>query len=178
MLKLMSGSAKIIDRYAGMTHLGDGQPYVSRILEIVDRIQLLGDFNADEVNRLAPYLACYSAPATTEIIVEGTEGDFMLLLISGFVEVVKKDAFGTPKTVGLVGPGNTLGEMSMIDGLPRSASCIAVEDVIFAVLDRDNLTRIITDEPRIGTKILIELVQLLSQRLRNATSQLADYLDV
>jgi CRP-like cAMP-binding protein len=46
------------------------------------------------------------------------------------------------------------------------------------VLDRDNLTRILTEDPQLGIKVLIELVQLLAQRLRETTRQLAEQMDI
>jgi CRP-like cAMP-binding protein len=68
--------------------------------------------------------------------------------------------------------------MSMIDGEPRFASCVALEDTLFAMLDRDSLSRIIAADPRLGIKILMELVLLLSQRLRSASGKLVDRLRV
>jgi len=62
--------------------------------------------------------------------------------------------------------------MSMIDGEPRFASCVALEDTLFAMLDRDSLSHIIAGDPRLGIKILMELVLLLSQRLRSASGKL------
>ncbi|MBS1137065.1 MAG: hypothetical protein H6R11_1019, partial [Proteobacteria bacterium] len=52
------------------------------------------------------------------------------------------------------------------------------EDAEFAVLDREELTAIIADDPRLGIKVLIELVQHLSGKLRAANTQLAEALAV
>jgi len=60
-----------------------------------------------------------------EIIREGDGGDFMLMLISGKVEVHKRDRWNTPQLLATVEAGRTLGEMSMIDGEARFATCIA-----------------------------------------------------
>ena len=92
-------------------------------------------------------------------------------------EIVRNDAGGLPRRLGLAGPGKTLGEMSMIDGELRFASCVALVDTLIAVLDRDSLSRIIADDPRLGIKILLELVLLLSQRLRSASGKLVQHLD-
>lgn len=168
----------VADHFPHFSHLGDAVQFIDRILTIVDRIALFEDFDRTDIERLAGYMPCYRAPAGAKIIGEADEGDFLVLLISGLVEIVKRDAAGREKSVGTTGPGQTLGEMSMIDGQPRAASCVAADEVVFAVLDRESLSRILTDDPQLGVKVLIELVQLLSQRLRQATSQLADQLDV
>lgn len=151
---------------------GDASPFVAHILDILDRIKLFEDFERDEVETLARYMTCYDAPEATEIIREGDTGDFMLLVLDGTLEVVKKNSQGLPSRIALVGVGKTLGEMSVIDGEPRFASCVALTPVKFAVLDRETLTRIIADESKIGIKILMEFLMLLNQRLRTVSSQL------
>ena len=151
---------------------GDAVPFVNHILEILDHIKLFEDFERDEVSVLARYMTCYEAVEGVEIIREGDMGDFMLLVLDGTLEVVKKNSQGLPARIALVGTGKTLGEMSVIDGEPRFASCVALTPVRFAVLARETLTRIIADEPKIGIKILMEFLMLLNQRLRTVSSQL------
>jgi len=163
-----------IDHIPNVEFLGDALPFVGRIREIIEVIQLFEDFEPDELEGLARYMRCYRAPLGTEIICEGDTGDFMLLLLEGSVEIVKKDVRGLAQIMATAGPGKTLGEMSLIDGAPRFASCIALDTVAFAVLDREGLSRIITEEPRIGVKLLMELLMLLNQRLRSVSKQLLD----
>jgi len=168
----------LVDHYPFFAHLGPATQFVDRILALVDRIALFEDFDRRDIEKLAAYMPCYQAPAGVRIISEGDEGDFLVLLIEGLMNIVKRDKSGLEKVVATVGAGETLGEMSMIDGKPRGASCVALEATAFAVLDRDNLSRILTDDPVLGIKFLIELVQVLAQRLRQTTSQLAEQLEV
>ncbi len=160
------------ERFPGQTHLGDATAFVDRMQEIIQHIHLFEDFERSEIEALAARLACYRAPAGATVIREGDGGDFMVILLDGRCEIVKNDPTGLPQRIGVAGPGKILGEMSLIDGEPRFASCIALEETLFAVLDRSSLTRIIADDPRLGIKILMELVLLLSQRLRAATGDL------
>jgi CRP-like cAMP-binding protein len=112
-----------------------------------------------------------------EIIREGDAGDFMMLLLDGTVEILKLDpATNLQVRVGLAGPGKILGEMSLVDGEPRFASCISMGSLVFAVLDRDTLSSIIADESRIGIKLLMELILLLNQRLRHVSNELLQWL--
>jgi len=165
------------DPYPRLEHLGDATPFVDRILEIIEHIHLFEDFDRAEIAVLARHLRSYRAPAGAGIIREDDPGDFLVLVISGLCEIVKADADGTARRIGLAGPGKMLGEMSMIDGQPRFASCIAIEETVFAMLDRDSLSRIIASEPRLGVKLLMELVLLLSQRLRVASGKLVQHSD-
>ncbi len=166
-----------IDHIPNVEFLGDAMPFVGRIREIIEAIQLFEDFEAEELEGLARYMRCYRAPLGTEIIREGDQGDFMLLLLDGSVEIVKKDVRGLAQIMGNAGPGKTLGEMSLIDGEPRFASCVALDTVEIAVLDRESLSRIIAEEPRIGVKLMMELLMLLNQRLRSVSAQLLDCME-
>lgn len=152
--------------------LGDASPFVDRIMEILDHIKLLEDFSAEDVAKLARYMICFRVPAGLEIIKEGENGDFLLLIIEGRIEIVKKGPNGLPSRVAMAGPGKTLGEMSVIDGEPRFASCITEDECLLAVLDREHLSSILAEEPAMGTKILMELLMLLNQRLRTVSNDL------
>ncbi len=165
------------DRFKEFEDLGDASPFVERILQIIEHIELFEDFDAAEIASLARYMRCFKAPPGVEVIVEGEPGDFMLLLIEGTMEIVKIDFRGLPARIADAKPGKTLGEMSVIDGEPRFASCNTVSEVVFAVLDRDRLSRVIADEPRLGVKLLMQLLLLLNQRLRSVSMQLMKCLD-
>jgi len=162
----------MMERFPGLVFLGDASAFADRILEIIVHIRLFEDFEREEIRRLAAGLRCYRAPAGATLIREGDSGDFMVFLLEGRCEIVKTDPDGVPQRISVAGPGKILGEMSMIDGEPRFASCLALEDTLFAMIDRDGLSRIIADDPRFGIKILLELVLLLSQRLRATSSRL------
>ena len=168
---------KTVSHFPNIEPVGDATPFVGLIVDVIDRIKLFEDFEPGEVAGMAGYMTCYKAPAGIEIIREGDNGDFMLLVLDGSLEVVKKNSLGLPARIALVGAGKTLGEMSVIDGEPRFASCVALTDVQFAVLDREGLTRIIANEPKIGIKILMEFLMLLNQRLRTVSNQLVQCME-
>jgi CRP-like cAMP-binding protein len=162
---------------AHLEHLGDATKFSPQIHALIPRCDLLENFSPAEVRLLAHFMDVYQAPAGTEIIHEGEGGDFMLMLIEGKVEVLKRDRWNTPQLLATVEAGRTLGEMSMIDGEARFATCVAVEPVLVAVLDRESLARIIVEQPLLGAKILMELVLMLSQRLRATSQRLLGLLD-
>jgi len=166
-----------LERIPNIKTLGDAVPFVGRIREIIEVIKLFEDFEPQELEALARYMPCYRAPLGAEVIREGDHGDFMLLILEGSVEIVKKDIRGLAQIMGTAGPGKTLGEMSLIDGEPRFASCVALEPVTFAVLDRGALSRILAEEPRIGVKLMMELLMLLNQRLRSVSAQLMECME-
>lgn len=117
------------------------------------------------------------APGAT-IIKEGDqlETGFMLLLMSGEVSVQTKEAGSAePFVISVLGPGNLIGEMGLLDGAPRSASCVATSRVQGAVLSRGALDQLIEQHPQVGAKLMVALSQRLGDRLRASGQQISMY---
>jgi CRP/FNR family cyclic AMP-dependent transcriptional regulator len=160
-----------------LQHVGEAKAIVQQIFEMIGHSRFFSEFTREDVEQLAAFMQVYSANTGEMIIREGDVDDYLILIIEGRVEISKADSQGEPHPMTSVGPGATLGEMSMIDGEPRFATCVALEPTTFAVLSRDNMVRIIIEEPGLGSKILIKLVTLLSQRLRATSSNLLHFLE-
>src|SRR5687767_15281553 len=166
-----------MQQLAHLEHLGDAVRFTDQIHALIPKCPLLENFSSAEVRLLAHFMEVYRAEAGVEMIHEGEGGDYMLMVLEGKVEVHKRDRWNTPQLLAAVDAGRTLGEMSMIDGQPRFATCLAAESTLIAVLDRENLARIIVEQPLLGAKILMELVLMLSQRLRATSQRLLGLLD-
>lgn len=164
-------------RLLGCRSDGSAVRFAEPIHALVSRSPILEDRTLDEIRKLATYMDVWTTPGIVNVINEGEPGDFMILVISGSVEVVKKDRWGTTKRIAIVHHGETLGEMSMLDGEPRFASCHAIEQTTFAVLHREQFIRMIREEPVLGSRILLKLNQMLSQRLRQTGAKLVAYME-
>jgi CRP/FNR family cyclic AMP-dependent transcriptional regulator len=160
-----------------LEHLGEGTALAQQIFDMIGHSKFFADFTREDVERLTAFMQIYRAEATQTMIREGDVDDYMLLIIQGRVEIVKIDSHGHLQPMTTVGPGAPLGEMSMIDGEPRFATCLALEPTTFAVLSRDSMVQIILEEPALGAKLLVKLVTLLSQRLRQTSSNLLHYME-
>ena len=118
----------------------------------------------------------YKAGAT--IIRQGEVSDtgFMVLVLSGEITVETVVASRVnPATVTVLGPGSLIGEMALVDGGARSASCIASSDVRCAVLTRDALEVLITEQPTVAAKLMTAVAQRLGERLRESGHKLQVY---
>ncbi len=122
----------------------------------------------EEAIGLWQYLRAYSAHEDTPLFKEGDTGDYMLFTIEGMVKVTKQDLVG-PNAVALLARGDSLGEMALIDGAPRSAACIALHECVFAVLTRADFERLRAEQPRLALAVLMQIARTLSIRLRRAT---------
>src|SRR5450631_4493167 len=107
--------------------LGEGSRLADQIFGMVGRSPFFVEFNHEDIQRLASFMLVYRAQPEQVLIREGDGGDFMLLLIQGQVDILKNNQRGERQMMTTVGPGMTLGEMSMIDGEPRFATCVARE---------------------------------------------------
>src|SRR6266446_3060265 len=164
-------------RLSHLETLGDATQFASKIHGLIAFSPLFENFNLAEIRLMSHFMEVFRASPGVEVIREGEDGDFMMLLIEGRIEVFKQDRWNSPRLIALIGAGESFGEMSMIDGEPRFASCIAAESCLVAVLSRESLARIILEQPTLGAKVLMELVLMLSQRLRQTSTKLVAYMD-
>lgn len=160
-----------------LEHLGEGTALAQQIFDMIGHSRFFADFTREDIQRLTAFMQIYRAEAEQMIIRESDIDDYMMLIIQGRVEIVKTDSHRNLQPMTTVGPGATLGEMSMIDGEARFATCMALEPTTFAVLSRDSLVQIILEEPALGSKVLVKFVTLLSQRLRQTSSNLLHYME-
>jgi CRP/FNR family cyclic AMP-dependent transcriptional regulator len=160
-----------------LVSLGSASSMVEVILKMLGHSQFFDDFTMDDIVMLSRFMVVYRAEPGQTIIREGDLDDYMLFILQGRISIVKTDGNGERRAMTSAGPGSTLGEMSMIDGEPRFATCIAIDTTTFAVFGRDAMVKIIMEEPALGAKILIKLVTLLSQRLRETSVSLLQHLE-
>jgi CRP/FNR family transcriptional regulator, cyclic AMP receptor protein len=107
---------------------------------------------------------------------DGMRLDHMLLLLEGEVSI-DMAATGRADSVAIsvVGPGNVIGEMALLDGAPRSANCTTVSAVQAAGLSRKGLETLIEQQPRTAAKLLVGLGARIAERLRALGDQLQMY---
>ncbi len=161
-----------------LEHLGDAARFAPQMHALIPKCSLLENFTTGEVKTLSQFMEVYRAPEGAEVIREGDGGDFMVMIIEGQIDVYKRDRWNTPQQIATVEPGRILGEMSMIDGAARFATCVAADgSALVAVLSRESLARIIVEQPMLGAKIMMELVLMLSQRLRVTSDRLMHVLE-
>jgi len=157
---------------AKLERAGAGADIAGEIHGLVGKSQFFAEFSLEDISVLSGYMDVYRAQPGEIIIREGDEGDFMVLIVEGEVDILKKSHRAEQQHMTSAGPGMTLGEMSMIDGEPRFATCMASQPTMFAVLTRDNMAKIILDHPGLGSKILVKMVTMLSLRLRQTSARL------
>ena len=155
--------------FTEMEYLGSATSFVDEIHDIVKSMALFEGFSKQECEVLCEYMECYGAPSKTSILHEGDQGDFLMIVLTGQINVLKASDAAISEEVARLGPGGLLGEMSLFDGQPRFASCVATQPTDFAVLTRDSINDLLIDHPRLCNKLLLILLQVMAQRLRVTT---------
>lgn len=161
----------------GLEPLGRANDFIDQIHRLMARTPLFSELDGNETRKLGEFMYVYESPPGVTIINEGEPGDFMVLLMQGMVDVLRRNRYNYPSRIAVAHAGHALGEMSMFDGEPRFASCVTLENCRIAVLTRDALMLVLTNQPALGNKILLKLVQLLSDRLRQTSAKLVSYLE-
>ena len=162
---------------ASLEILGSGIASSDRIVAMLENAQMLRDFEWAQISALAAYVQLYRAAPGAVLFREGDRGDFMCIVLEGKLEVHKEDNRRIDKTVTTIFPGRSLGEMTIVDGEPRSATAVAIEPTTVAVLTQENFLLIMRDKPALSAKLLLKIARLLSQRLRLTSGILVDYLE-
>jgi len=149
----------------------------SRRVHLLEHTRWVHGFDYHMVKAVARYMEVVHAEADSMIFEEGTVQPYMGLIIKGTVEILKEDSNGNFKLVAALRSGNTIGEMALLDGEPRSAAARAVDTVTMLVLSREGLDRLIRDYPRIAVQLLMKISTMLSRRLRRTSGALVDHLE-
>lgn len=163
-------------RTGNLEPLGATKEFQQDICDALMLSPMVSDFAWKELETLSAYMAGYGVAAGTVIFQEGDPGDAMALLMSGEIAVDKEDGHGVQQRVALIPHGRTFGEMAVIDGERRSASCTATTECIIAVFPKAQFERLVTSHPGLAIKFLTRLNKLMSQRLRLVSGMLVDYL--
>lgn len=112
---------------------------------------------------------------------EGDRGDSVFFIVRGELDVIKeprsKNYWGIDNVViTKLSKGRTIGEMSVIDKIPRSATVKAAKPSLLVSFTNTGFDLILKDYPEIGIKILKGMAKLLSLNLRKTSSLLVDAL--
>ncbi len=103
---------------------------------------------------------------------EGDAGDRMWLIVKGSVSVRITTDAGEERRIAGLGRGTTVGEMALVESVPRSATIVADDDVVCYELSRAGFDMLLNDHPMLASNILGNLARELTRRLRRTSQDL------
>lgn len=142
----------------------------ARLSEHLGRFPLLAALDEGDLQRLAGRLQQRTVRARQPVFLQGEVGHELFLLLSGAIRIVAEGAEGREITLALLTDGNFFGDMALLDGHPRSASAIALEDCEILVLRQSDLFEVLERSPASVRRLLA----FLSERLRRANERIHD----
>ena len=133
------------------------------IIFFLKEVPLFCNLSEEELSQFAQIAKERFFEKGQAIFYEEDMGTSFYLIVSGQVKIVVLSNDGREHILGLLNEKNFFGEMSLLDGEPRSATAIALEDVKVIFISRDSFIRILRENPDICLKILVTLSKRLRQ---------------
>jgi CRP/FNR family transcriptional regulator, cyclic AMP receptor protein len=136
---------------------GATEPSGDARIRHLQRVPLFSGFNEKELRRVAELARIVDVPAGTAVTQIGEPGNSFFVIIDGTVAV--RTPVGTNAQLH---PGEFFGEMSLLDGEPRSATIVATTDLRLLVVDRSHFWRLLDETP----DLIRGMLTILSRRVR------------
>ncbi len=145
-----------------------------RIQHILSELPFFEYFSGKELEIFSNNLSLRSFPENSVLFQEGDIGEYLFFVVTGQVEVKIQSQKSSQLVMAKFGPGSSIGEMSLIDDYPRSATIMVSEPSELLLLSRKRLQVLCEESPTTGLKFMHGLVKTLSHRLRQANGRFAD----
>jgi CRP-like cAMP-binding protein len=166
-----------VPRAAGLRLAGAGPAHREAVCEMLDGAELFGGLSWTDVTTLSGYVTAHEADPGYVLFREGMPGDALYVLIRGLVETRKDDGTHQAAVIATESGGRAIGEMALIDGEPRSASCVVAEPSTLLALTRDNFKQLTMQHPALALKVALRIARLMSRRLRATSGRLVEFLE-
>lgn len=139
------------------------------IVGLLKGVELFSELNEEQLGMLASLVVSQNFNRDETVVLEGDDSVQALYLIaSGSVQVYMTGVDGRETILSFLERGDFFGEMSLIDGEPRSASVRTVTDAQMLIIHRESFLQLIRQTPEIAMGLLSEM----SKRLRKANRQI------
>lgn len=141
----------------------------SNVVGLLKGVELFSELNEEQLAMLADLVVVQDFNRDETVVLEGDDSMQALYLIaSGSVQVYITGVDGRETILSFLERGDFFGEMSLIDGEPRSASVRTVTDAQMMIIHRESFLTLIRQTPEIAMALLSEI----SKRLRKANKQI------
>ena len=146
------------------------------LTDLLGRIWIFQGLAEPQRARLASLARVRVYKARETIVEKGDPARELFVLLRGRAKVLTRGAEGADAALNVMGSGQVFGEVALLDGQPRSATVIALEECEVAVIDLQAFRDFLVSSPPVA----FELLGVLARRVRELTARLEDraFLDV
>ena len=137
--------------------------------DVLARVDLFSGLRKKELQNLATYCVESTYRPGSVMLSEGEQGLGLFILTKGTVRITRKNSSdGAEQVLGTAGAGDVVGEMALLDDLPRSATVTAVDEVTVLKLPLWEFRRFLRHSLKNDPDVGLDLLAALSRRLRKA----------
>ncbi len=144
----------------------------------LDDFVLFQDLSSEELLALDDYLGIMELPSGEVVFSEGDRGEFVCFVIDVELEVLKKPISGGENLLATLAKGDAIGEMALVDHMPRSATVRATTPATLTVLSKVEFEALLEKAPATGIRILQHIAHGLSVNLRRTSNRLTDCMEL
>lgn len=145
------------------------------LIYALEQISFFDDLVKAELGILMKYMSLYELKSGEFLFKEGEMGRYVSFVVEGRLDVLKKSVAATEIVITSVTKGYSIGDMSLLDETPRSASIRARSKSTLAILPQNAFKLILKKHPSIGIKILVGFGRFQTENLRKTSNQLNAY---
>src|SRR5437899_11846265 len=156
----MAPERPIADVVRGLDKAADARRVVNSKLSVLRQHPFFCDLEPEALDQLCRYAKHTVLKRGATIFSKGDPGNSLYAVISGTVKISISSPDGRNAILNLVGPGETFGEMSVLDGQTRSADGIANTNCEIYVIDRRDFLPFMRNQPALSMKF----IELLCER--------------
>jgi CRP/FNR family cyclic AMP-dependent transcriptional regulator len=141
--------------------------------EFLARIPIFGGLPPDALERIIEAGSMVEAAAGSQLIAEGELAKSVFVVWEGELEIRKRGTGGDIR-LAVLRPGDCVGEMSLIDIQPRSATVRALSEARLFRLDHTEIARLYRSHSDVYLMLVMNIAREISRRLRRADQVLAN----
>ena len=143
--------------------------------EALARVDLFSGLRKKELTDLAAYCGERTFSPGSVLLTQGEKGLGLFILTKGTVRITQKNSpDGPEEELGTAGAGDIIGEMALLDDLPRSATVTAIDEVTVLLLPFWEFRRVLRNILRKDPDVGLDLLAVLSRRLRQAQQRVLE----
>lgn len=150
--------------------MGTGEKNILALASFLGQSRFFGVLSFDELLALALSTEEYECDEDAVIFRQADPGDRLYLIRAGRVKIVRHGPDGAELRLATMSPGDVFGELSVVDGKPRSATAVAMERVEAVTLRTDRFADFLRARPEAA----LFMMRLLTSRLRQTDDALQD----
>ena len=149
---------------------GESSGFPSSKLSVLRKHPIFADLEPAALDQLCRYAKHATLKRGATIVSKGDPGNSLIAVISGTVKISVSSADGRSAILNLIGPGDILGEVAVLDGLARTADATANTNCEIFIIDRRDFLPFVRSQPAMAMK----LIELLCTRLRWTSDQVEE----